>query len=146
MRQLRRLIVTESVLTRGQHVVRIEDAGFAFGKIIHADQRSDHPAGRLRIRRDGQPIIQRATLVRLKVAPTDPAQHRRIEHLGDPLKHLGKHAPQAGVEEQRLVILHQEMIEAEIDLRIEDGDAVNVGSDFGNVGHRNLGPQIRVKL
>ena len=46
--------------------------------------------------------------------------------------HVRPHAAQAGVEEQWFVVLDQEVIELEIDVRVENADAIDVGSDFGD--------------
>src|SRR5574337_1988850 len=42
----------------------------------------------------------------------------------------------ASVIQQGLVVPHQELIELEIRLGDEGGDAIEVGGDFGDLGHR----------
>jgi hypothetical protein len=48
---------------------------------------------------------------------------------------FGKHLPVAGVIEQRLIVPDEEVIEAKLDVGVEDVDAKNVGRDFVNGGH-----------
>jgi hypothetical protein len=42
------------------------------------------------------------------------------------------------VEQQRFFVLHQEMIEGKIDLRVENTDSIYVGSDFDDLRHNTL--------
>ena len=66
------------------------------------------------MRCNGQPFVQRATLVGFEMAPTDPAQVSGVEHFGDTFAHFREHSPKSRMKEQGLLIFNQEMIELEI--------------------------------
>jgi hypothetical protein len=77
------------------------------------------------------------------VAPADPAEFRGINELRDPFEHVWPHATQARMEEQWFVVLDQEVTELEIDVRVEDTDAIDVGSDFGDGRHAKVPSYLR---
>ena len=82
------------------------------------------------LRRGGQPVIERAALVRFEVAEAHPAQPRRV----DDARHLSQHPreepPHPGVVEERLVVVDEELVELQVDLRDVSRDAVSVRRDL----------------
>jgi hypothetical protein len=72
------------------------------------------------------------------MAEAYPADRRRIEDLGHGFAHGGKERLQTGLEQQRLLIPHQELTEREVGLRYVGRDAKDVGCDFIDRGHEPL--------
>jgi hypothetical protein len=81
------------------------------GELVDAHHRADEAADRGRVQRDRQPLVQRTAFVGLEVAEPDPAQAGRIDQGGNGLAHGGEDGAHAGMEEQRLVVAHEELIE-----------------------------------
>ena len=64
-------------------------------------------------RRGGEEVVQRAAFVGFDVREGDVAQARQRQHLADRLGDEREHAARAGVEEQRLVVDDQVLVEVE---------------------------------
>jgi hypothetical protein len=60
------------------------------------------------------PLVQRPAFVRLEVAEADPANSRGIDQAGDRFVHEREQGAHAGVEQQRLVVEHEELVELEV--------------------------------
>jgi hypothetical protein len=83
--------------------------------------------------RGGEELVHRAALVGLDVRERDPAQLLDRQHLGNRLAHARKQSPHAGVVKQRLVRVHEELVEREAgraDLRDVRRDAVDPRGDL----------------
>ena len=89
----------------------------------HRDHGRQLAAQRLRALGDGQPLVQRSALVGLVVREGDPAKRFEREDAGHGGTGRGKQAPRARVEEQRLLVDDQELVEGEAP-----------GHDFGGTG------------
>ena len=63
---------------------------------------------------DSHPLFQRATLVRFKMAPTNPPQLRWIDDFAQARFDFREHSTQPGMKKQRLIVLNQKMIELKI--------------------------------
>jgi hypothetical protein len=73
-------------------------------------------------------LVEGAALVHLEVAPTDPARRRRINHAGDGVTDLGKHFPHTSVEQQRLIVFDDELVELRVELRHQHRDREQSGA------------------
>src|SRR5262249_50201722 len=103
-------------------------------EVVDVDGSTHLAANRLRARRNGEPLVQRTTLVHLEMTPADPTQRGWIDQRGDRVAHLREHAPHPGVKQERLIVLDQEMIELQVELRRINGNAEQVGCDLVNPG------------
>src|SRR5271156_2863649 len=74
VRQMGCLAIAEAELARRKHFSVSKRASFAANKVVHADPRADLTANHVRLGRHAQPLVQRATLIGLKMAETDVAQ------------------------------------------------------------------------
>ena len=122
---------------RSQDLARPQRARRTRREILHVDHGADLTAGGLRVGRDGEPFVQRAALVHFEVTPANPAQRGRIDQAGHRLAHLREHPPHAGVEQQRLLVLDEEVVELQVELRSENRDSEDVWGDFVDLGHGN---------
>ena len=75
--------------------------------------RCDLAAHRLRLRRDGQEFVHRAAFVGLEMREGEVAQAAHRQHGFDRGARRFEDAAQAGVEEQRLVVDDQILVERE---------------------------------
>jgi hypothetical protein len=73
------------------------------------------------LRRNGEEVVQRAAFVSLEVRKGQIAQLGRVQHFGDCVAREREHAPRPGVEQQRLVVQHEVLVEAEAATRNLDG-------------------------
>lgn len=97
----------------------------------------------LRIGCRRQELVHSSTLVGLDVSEGDPAQVGDGDDPADRLGHEGEQLAHAGVEQERLVAVDEELVEGEAcwrgDLVDLGGQAVDVGSDLFDFGeHRCL--------
>src|SRR4029077_19458311 len=72
----------------------------------------------------------------LEMTKADPPDRGGIDQCGHGVAHGRKQPLHAGVIQQRLLIAHEKLIELEIALRNKRGDPINIGGDFGDLGHR----------
>src|SRR5215467_11350792 len=91
----------------------LEVAWLAVGNVVDRYHAAYASMGRLRLWRGREPLVQRAALVRLEVAERDPAQPLGRNHAAQGIAGKPKHLVQPGVEYQRLVPEHEELIEGE---------------------------------
>jgi len=84
----------------------------------------------LRPGRDREPVVEGAAFVHLEVAPADPPDRRRIQNTRNGVAHIREHTAHPGVEEERLLVANQEVIELQVNLRDVDRDAEQVGGQF----------------
>ena len=78
-------------------------------------------------------LVHRPALVRLDVAEGDPPQRSTGTIGRDRLAHEREHRPRTGVEQQRLLVVDQELVEREAggaDLGHEGGQAVDAVGDL----------------
>ena len=96
------------------------------------------PCAACRLRRDREPFVHRAALVGLEMAEGDPAQALGRDDAADGVAVERKHLAQAGVEHQRLVAEHEELVEGEAggrgDVRHEGREPVDAVGDFVDPG------------
>jgi hypothetical protein len=88
-------------------------------KVVHADQRSEHAANRLGLRRNFEPVIQSTTFIRLEMTEPNVTDLRRIDDSRHSFLDGREHSFQPRVEEQRLVVFDEKVIELELELRYE---------------------------
>src|SRR5580698_717647 len=72
------------------------------------------------------------------MAEADVAQVGEVDQLGDGLANFRVHSAQPGVEQQRLIVFHQKMIELKIALWSKDRDAIEIRRDFRDDCHAGL--------
>src|SRR3954451_7331680 len=135
MRQVRGGIVTETVPSGGQSFLRREDASLPATEVVDTHQSSNHVARGLSMRGDSKPVVQRAALVRLEVAPTDPTYLCWIDYPGHTFAHLAKHATESRMEQQGFLILDEKMAELQVDLWVKYANAVDIRCDLVNLCH-----------
>src|SRR5215510_11210042 len=104
-------------------------------EVLDVDCRSDLAARPLRVRRDREPVVQRAAFVDLEMTPANPPQRGRVDDPGDGIANLGKHLSHAGVKQQRFLVTDEKVVELQIELRDVDGDAKQVLGDFVDLCH-----------
>ena len=88
-------------------------AGRPVGQIADRHHRRDLAAERHRLRRDGEKLIQRSTLVRLDVRERNVAKRCHRDDAPDGLAHRSEQHSRAGVEQQRIGIANQVLVEGE---------------------------------
>src|SRR5215510_16554674 len=132
---MRRRDEAEAMVAGVDHLVGCKATGRASGKILEVHEDTDLAAGRLRPRGDRQPIVEGSTFIHLEMAPTDPANRRRIKDTRNGVPYIREHTAHSGMEEERLLVPDQEVIELEVNLRNVDGDAEQVGGNFVDARH-----------
>src|SRR3954466_4337724 len=90
-----------------------EGARRAVGHIVQRYHAARLALRRLGVRCGGEPLIQGAALVCLKVAVGDPAQLPGRYDAADSLMGQREYLARAGVKQQRLVSKHEELVEDE---------------------------------
>ena len=135
VRQMRRGHEAEPVATRLEPLVDAQRTRRAVREVVDVDHRADDADDRGRLGGNRQPLVERAALVHLEVAPADPPQRRRVDHFRQRLAHLREHPAHAGVEEERLLVADQEMIELQIERLGIHADAVEIRGHFVDSGH-----------
>ncbi len=81
--------------------------------ILDRRERGDEAARRGRGRRCPEELVQRAALVGLVVRERDPPEPLHRQHRGDGLAREREDAPRPGVEQERLVVCDEVLVEAE---------------------------------
>src|SRR5438132_13355944 len=72
------------------------------------------------------------------MAEADPTNPSRIEHGRNRITDGWKQRPETGMKQQRLLVPHYKLIELQIEVREERGNAEDVRRDFRNLGHGSL--------
>jgi hypothetical protein len=75
-----RLHKAKPVLTGAQNFVVVHALRWTQCKVVYTHHGADHAAHGLGIRCNLQPLIERATLISLKVTKANPSDSRRINH------------------------------------------------------------------
>src|SRR5438874_816833 len=132
---VRRAAVAEAVPPGRDDLAVRERARRPVGDVVHADDGAHDAARGLRPGGAREPVVQRAALVGLEVAEADPTDTRGVDDLGHRVAHHGEHLAEPGVEEERLVVTDQELVELEVGLGDEGRDAEEVGRNLGHLGH-----------
>ena len=122
--QVWRRDIGETVPARFEDLPRLEAARRPIREIRQVDHRAAFAAGRRGLRRHGQPLVERAALVDLEVAPANPAKSGRVDDLRHCIANVGKHATHTRMKEQWLVVFDQEMVELQVDRGDVDANAV----------------------
>src|SRR5687768_6676257 len=102
MWHVRCLCETVSTFTGVQHFTIGHALRWTHREIVDAYQCANEAAYWLRIRSDLQPLVQRATLIRLEMTEADPAYFRRIDDRLHRRAHRRKQHSHAGMKQQRL--------------------------------------------
>ncbi len=118
-----------------EHLAVRERARRPVGLIPERDHAADLALRGRRLRGRGQPLVERAALVGLEVAVADPAQARERHDPRQRLADPGIERAHAGVEQQRLLGVDQDLVEREPALRGERREPVDAGSDLVGTGH-----------
>src|SRR2546423_1524662 len=72
------------------------------------------------------------------MAKADPTNPSRIEHACNRITDGWKQRPETGMKQQRLLVPHYKLIELQIEVREERGNAEDVRRNFRNLGHGGL--------
>lgn len=105
VRDVRRVDPAQAPPADLQHLAIREHARRAIGDIIERDHHAGLAMRGLGLWRDGEPFVERPAVVRLVVAEADPAQPLRRDDAREQ-----EHPPKTGLEQQRLVAQHQELV------------------------------------
>ncbi len=134
---VRRVDVADPLAAEIEHRLGAQGLGHPIGKIVHRHHATDRAVCNLRLRRDGEELVHCPALVGFEMAERDPAQALDGHDRRDGGRHRRKHGAGAGVEQQRLLGIDEELVEGEArrsDVgherrQPEDpvGDLVNVG-------------------
>jgi hypothetical protein len=111
MRDVWRIDVPNALATQVDNVAVGQFARRPVAQVIERDHAADRPVRHLGTRGGGEEFVHRATLIGFHMSEGDPAQPLDGNDAGDRLRNQGKHAPGAGMEEQRLVGIDEELIE-----------------------------------
>lgn len=133
--QMRRAMKPVTILTRGEDIVSRHTTRRADGEVVHGDELADERADGLGLRREFQPVIERANFVGFKVAPGDVSEFRGINQRRDGFPQSREHPLESSVKEQRFLVAHEEVIELHIKVRDVDGKTEKVGGNFVDGGH-----------
>src|SRR5258708_23821304 len=93
-------------------------------------------------------MVHRSALVGIDMAEGDPAQLVHRDEAPNRVRYERKQRSQAGLEEQRLLIEDEELVEHEIGVCVVCGQAVDIGGDLGDVSLHDVLPllaQIRTR-
>ncbi len=146
MGNVRRVEPLDRVAAEHELLAVGERARRPVGDIGDGDHRRDPAAQRHRFGRRRQQLVERAALVGLEVRERDVAQSLDRHDRGDRFAHQREHPARTGVEEERLVVDQQVLVEAEalavgeVDRGVDAVDAVadlvDVGAGLGVGDHR----------
>jgi hypothetical protein len=79
--------------------------------------------------------LSATAFVHLEVAPANPPQRGRIDEARYASRTSGKHPAHAGVKEQGLIVLDEEMVELQVELGNVNRKAEDIRCDFVDVCH-----------
>ena len=122
MGQMRGRDQSIAVASRVDRLVGSQPPRRTIGKVVQVHERADLGADRLRLRRLGEPLVQRAAFVDFEVAPADPPQCGRVDDLCDRLTDRREHPAHARVKQERLLVADDEVIELQVDFGNEHGN------------------------
>lgn len=116
-----------------------EGPGRPVGHLVQRHRTPEAAVGHLRVGSDRQELVHRAALVGLDVTERNPPQPLHRHDPFDGLAHGREHRAVPRVEQERLVVVEQELVEGEAgrpDRRGEGRQPVDPRTDLGNVrGH-----------
>ena len=115
----------------GGHAARGAD-----GEIVHAHEFAHEGADGLSLGRELQPVVESAALVGFEVTPGDVPEVRRIHELLNRFPQGGEHRLESGVEEERFLVAHEEMIDLHVKVGNVNGEPEEIGGDFSDGGHK----------
>src|SRR5690242_11188377 len=104
MRHMRRVRKTETMATGAENFVVIHAFSGAKSKIVNTHQCANHAANWLCGRRNLQPLIKRAALVRLEMTEAKPTNGCGIYDSPNLFKHCWKQHSHPGMKQQRFFI------------------------------------------
>src|ERR1035437_3659246 len=122
---------------QGDRLAVGQGSGRAVGHLVQGYLAASRTVCDLRLGCDGEELVHCAALVGLDMAERDPAQPVNRHDPLDGCPDTGKHCAMAGVEQQWLVVVQQELVEGESagsDLRYKGRQPVDPGGDLINGG------------
>jgi hypothetical protein len=143
VRQVGRRHPPEPMTAGLDHLARCQAARRAVAEVFEIHRGAQLAAGRLCIRRNREPLVERSALVHLEVAPADPPQRRGIDHASHRVPHFRKHLPHARVKQERFRVADEEVVELQVELRNVDGNAKQVLGDFVDLCSHGGPPSVR---
>ena len=105
--------VPHSLAAEIDHLAVGKLSGWPIGHVVDRDEAAGDAVRDLGVRRGGQPFVHRTALVRFDVTERDPAQRLQGDDLCRCLGDERKHLTRAAMEQQRLVGVHDELVEGE---------------------------------
>src|SRR6266498_1559802 len=87
-----------------------------------------------------KPLIQGATLVRLKVTETNPTQFLRLHDRSHSLERQGKHFLEPGMHDERFIIADEELVKLDTIIGMKRRNTKNVRCDFIDLAIHNNSP------
>ena len=121
-----------AILAGTQHIVVHQRSGWPGGEIVHADHGSHESTHGLCQGCRVEPFVQGTAFIRLEMAEADPANLGGFDDLPNRLQQLWEHGPHSRVIQQRLVVLHKELVELQVEISEVGRDAIHVRCDFGD--------------
>jgi hypothetical protein len=119
---VRRVDVAHAPAAEVEHLAVGEHARRAIGVVGQVDAAGDVAVRHFGARRGLQPQVERAAFVGLEMAEADPAQALERHDRGHGRTDGGEQLAVSGVEQQRLVAEHEELVEVEPGGRGDLGD------------------------
>src|SRR5690349_14100839 len=98
MRHMWRLHKPKAVLTGAKNFVVIHALCWSQCKVVYTHHRANHAADGFGMRCNFEPLVERATLIRLKMTEANPSYSRRVNHTCNRLVHKRKDRLHSGVE------------------------------------------------
>ena len=126
--------VAEALPAEVEHVAVGEGPRRPVGEVVHRHHAAEGAEGHLGSGCGRQPLVQAAALVGLDVTEADPAQAIEGDHRGHRLGHQGEQRPHAGVEQEGLVPVHEDLVERHARVGHERRDPVDVVGDLVDGG------------
>ena len=135
--QVRGVEPGEAPLAGRERLAIGECARRAVRGIGERDRGADEARHRRRARRRRQELVHRSALVRFDVRKTDPSELVDRQDARDRLAHRPEQTSPAGVEEERLVVHDQDLVEREAARHLPDrgADAVNAIANLTDDSH-----------
>jgi hypothetical protein len=104
--------------------------------IVDTHQFADETTYRRCGRRERLPFREGAAFIGFEMTEADPSDSGGRQQRGHSVPHDWKQSFHTRVKQQGLLVAHEKLIELEIRLRNKCGDAIHIGGDFRDLGHR----------